>query len=329
MFITTANELDPVPRPLLDRMEIIRLSGYTEHEKIQIAKNYLVPRQIAENGLFKKEITFYETALTAIIRDYTREAGVRNLEREIGKIARKVVTKFAEGEEKRQIITPKRVGELLGHPPFGYRTEIEQRVLRPGVATGLAWTPVGGDVLFVEATNMSGKGGFQLTGQLGDVMKESAQAAFSYVRSKRNELGITPDYFEKNDIHLHVPAGAIPKDGPSAGVTIALALASLATGRLVHDNVAMTGEITLHGQVLPVGGIKEKVLAAHRLGLNTVILPERNMPDLEDLPEEVRKSMTFIPARNVDAILDVALENTPAEDESQALVHHDQVIEGS
>jgi ATP-dependent Lon protease len=307
MFITTANEFDPIPGPLLDRMEIIRLSGYTELEKIQIAKNYLVPRQISENGLFKTEISFREDALITIIRDYTREAGVRNLEREIGKVARKVVTKVAEGEDKRQIITPKRVREMLGHPPFGYRTEIEQRVLRPGVATGLAWTPVGGDVLFVEANGMIGSGKFQLTGQLGAVMQESAQTALSYVRSQHAELGIPEDYFEKHDIHLHVPAGAIPKDGPSAGVAIASAIASLVTNRMIHDYVAMTGEITLHGQVLPVGGVKEKVLAAHRLGLTMVILPERNLPDLEDLPEEVRKSMKFVPARNIASVWQTAL----------------------
>ena len=308
MFITTANELDPIPRPLLDRMEIIRLSGYTEQEKIQIAKNYLVPRQVNENGLFNKEITFREDALISLIRDYTREAGVRNLEREIGKVARKVVTKIAEGEAKRHIITAKRVREMLGHPPFGYRTEIEERVLRPGVATGLAWTPVGGDVLFVEANDMLGKGNFKLTGQLGSVMQESAQTAYSYVRTRHVELEVADDYFEKYDIHLHVPAGAIPKDGPSAGVTIATAIASLVTKRLIRDNVAMTGEITLHGQVLPVGGVKEKVLAAHRLGLDTVILPERNLPDLEDLPREVRETMHFVPARNIDAVWNAALE---------------------
>lgn len=309
MFITTANEMDPIPRPLLDRMEIIRLSGYTEQEKLQIAKEYLVPRQVAENGLFSKEISFREAALTAIIRDYTREAGVRGLERQIGKVVRKVATRIAEGKDKKYVITEKRVRELLGHPQFGYRTDIEQRVRRPGVATGLAWTPVGGDVLFVEATGMSGKGSFQLTGQLGDVMKESAHAALSYIRSISDDLDVPRDYYEKHDIHLHVPAGAIPKDGPSAGVAITSALASLVTGRLIRDDVAMTGEITLHGQVLPVGGVKEKVLAAHRLGLTTVILPDRNMPDLDDLPDEVRKAMTFIPAKSVDTVLSNALEN--------------------
>jgi ATP-dependent Lon protease len=326
MFITTANEMDPIPRPLLDRMEIIRLSGYTEMEKLQIAKEYLVPRQIKENGLFKKEISFREDALLEITRNYTREAGVRNLERQIGKVVRKVATKIAEGEDKRHIITEKKVREMLGHPQYGYRTEIDERVRRPGVSTGLAWTPVGGDVLFVEATSMSGKGGFQLTGQLGDVMKESARAALSYVRSISQELAVPADYFEKNDIHLHVPAGAIPKDGPSAGVAIISAIASLVTGRMVHDNVAMTGEITLHGQVLPVGGVKEKVLAAHRLGLNTVILPERNMPDLDELPEEVRKAMKFIPAKNVSTVLDNALEAIAESVTAAAYVEHDELV---
>ncbi|MCI0709730.1 MAG: endopeptidase La [Chloroflexi bacterium] len=326
MFITTANEMDPIPRPLLDRMEIIRLSGYTEMEKLQIAKEYLVPRQIKENGLFKKEISFREDALLEITRNYTREAGVRNLERQIGKVVRKVATKIAEGEDKRHIITEKRVRDMLGHPQYGYRTEIDERVRRPGVSTGLAWTPVGGDVLFVEATSMSGKGGFQLTGQLGDVMKESARAALSYVRSISNELAVPADYFEKNDIHLHVPAGAIPKDGPSAGVAIISAIASLVTGRMVHDNVAMTGEITLHGQVLPVGGVKEKILAAHRLGLNTVILPERNMPDLDELPDEVRKVMKFVPAKNVTTVLDNALEAAAEAATDTAYVEHDELV---
>lgn len=326
MFITTANEMDPIPRPLLDRMEIIRLSGYTEMEKLQIAKEYLVPRQIKENGLFKKEISFREDALLEITRNYTREAGVRNLERQIGKVVRKVATKIAEGGDKRHVITEKKVRDMLGHPQYGYRTEIDERVRRPGVSTGLAWTPVGGDVLFVEATSMSGKGGFQLTGQLGDVMKESARAALSYVRSISNELDVPADYFEKNDIHLHVPAGAIPKDGPSAGVAIISAIASLVTGRMVHDNVAMTGEITLHGQVLPVGGVKEKVLAAHRLGLDTVILPERNMPDLDELPEEVRKAMKFVPAKNVTTVLDNALEATTKPVTDTAYVEHDELV---
>lgn len=309
IFITTANELDPIPSPLLDRMEVIELSGYTEREKLQIAMQYLVPRQIEENGLFPEEIMFTEDALIKVIQDYTREAGVRNLERQIGKIARKVVTRIAEGKNDQVVIKPRNVRDLLGHPAYGYRTEIQERVIRPGVATGLAWTPVGGDILFVEATEMKGKSGLQLTGQLGEVMQESARAAFSYLRSKGVEMGLEPDYFDTHEFHLHVPAGAIPKDGPSAGVAIASALASLFTRRLTHPNIAMTGEVTLHGQVLPIGGVKDKVLAAHRMGLNTVILPQRNEPDLEKIPEEIRRSMKFIFVNNVDDVLNAALES--------------------
>lgn len=308
IFITTANELDPIPRPLLDRMEIIELSGYTEREKLQIAKQYLVPRQNEENGLFPNEVTFTDDALIKIIQDYTREAGVRSLERQIGKVARKIVTKIAEGTKPPVTVTPEKARELLSHPPYGYRTEIEERVMRPGVATGLAWTPVGGDILFVEATQMDGRSEFQLTGQLGSVMQESARAAFSYIRSKSGDFGLANNYFETHAFHLHVPAGAIPKDGPSAGVAIAAALASLFTNRLTRQNVAMTGEITLHGQVLPVGGVKDKVLAAHRMGINTVILPVRNEPELEKVPEEVRRSMKFIMAKTVDDVLTAALE---------------------
>lgn len=325
IFVTTANELDTIPPPLLDRMEIIELSGYTEREKVQIAKQYLVPRQIQENGLFPEEISFNDEAIVEIIQDYTREAGVRNLERQIGKAARKVVTRIAEGKDKRVVVTREKVHDLLGHPPFGYRTEIEQRVKRPGVATGLAVTSVGGDVLFIEATEMPGRSGFQLTGHLGEVMQESARAAFSYLRSRAEELGVKPNYFDGHDIHLHVPAGAQPKDGPSAGVAITAALASLATGRLARSNVAMTGEITLHGLVLPVGGIKDKVLAAHRLGLDTVILPARNKPELEKLPDEVRNAMKFVLAKTVDEALQAALEpiGNEAESRRQYVQHTD------
>ncbi|PJF43993.1 MAG: endopeptidase La [Phototrophicales bacterium] len=308
IFITTANELDPIPRPLLDRMEIIELSGYTEQEKLQIAKHYLVPRQIEENGLFPQEITFKDDALLEIIQNYTREAGVRNLERNIGKVARKIATQIAEGRIKHAELGAKQVRELLKHPPYGYRTEIKERVMRPGVATGLAWTPVGGDILFIEAIRMPGKGSLQLTGQLGDVMQESARAAFSYLRSLAGEFGITANDFDAYDFHLHVPAGAIPKDGPSAGIAMASALASLITGRLTRRNVAMTGEITLHGQVLPVGGIKDKVLAAHRMEIDTVILPMRNEPDLDQLPIEVRRQMRFVLVRDVHEVLEAALE---------------------
>ena len=312
LFITTANELEPIPAPLRDRMEIITLSGYTDHEKVQIALLYLVPRQIRENGLLPEEIEFTEEALTEIIRNYTREAGVRELERQIGRIARKVATQVAEQAESngntRRVIDRDTVRELLGKPRFSYQTEIEDRTNQPGVATGLAWTPMGGDVLFIEAATMPGNKGFQLTGQLGDVMQESARAALSYIRSRAAQLGVPEDYFEKHDIHLHVPAGAVPKDGPSAGITMATALASLLTGRPVRSNVAMTGEITLHGKVLPVGGIKDKVLAAHRIGLDTVILPKRNEQDLDELPDEVRETLNFILVSTVDEVLEAALE---------------------
>jgi len=284
MFITTANWLDPVPTPLRDRMEVLKLSGYTEMEKIHIAQGYLIPRQLRENGLRPDELSFTDGALGRIIRDYTYEAGVRNLEREIGRVCRKVVTRIAEGDTEPVRVTMRDVPEFLGRPR--YFPEKALRTHLPGVATGLSVTAAGGDLIFCEATKMPGSKGFTVTGQLGEVMKESAQAALSYVRSKAGELGIPDDIFEKTDIHLHVPAGAVPKDGPSAGVTIATALTSLLTGRNVHDNVGMTGEITLRGRVLPVGGIKEKVLAAHRAGLKTVILPKQNEKDLDDIPEE-------------------------------------------
>jgi len=311
LFITTANELEPIPGPLRDRMEIIHLSGYTEMEKAAIARQYLVPRQIRENGLRVAEINFTDEALLEIIRDYTREAGVRTLEREIGRAARKVVTKIAEGHTELVAINRELVRELLGKPRYGYREEIEERTDMPGVATGLAWTPVGGDVLFVEASRMPGAKGFQLTGQLGEVMQESARLALSYIRSKAAALGVDPTFYESNDIHLHVPAGAVPKDGPSAGVTITTALASLLTGRPVKSNVAMTGEITLRGQVLPVGGIKDKILAAHRLGVDTVILPKKNENDLDDVPQEVRSAMHFILVDHLEEVLENALIEIP------------------
>ena len=307
LFITTANELDPIPPPLRDRMEIIALSGYTEQEKLQIASRYLVPRQIRENGLKPNEVQFTQDALQALIRDYTREAGVRNLERAIGSVVRKVATRIAEGEVKRVRVTPAAVRKMLGKPRFGYGEELASRTELPGVAIGLSVTAFGGDVLFVEATHMPGSKGFQYTGQLGEVMQESARAAFSYVRAHADDLGISPDYFKKHDIHLHVPAGAVPKDGPSAGITMVTALASLMTGRTVKHNVAMTGEITLRGKVLPVGGIKDKVLAAHRFGVDTVILPVRNQHDLDDLPDDVREALTFILVDDVKEVLEAAL----------------------
>ncbi len=318
-FITTANELEPIPGPLRDRMEIIQLSGYTEAEKVAIAEQYLVKRQIKENGLRPKEIEFTHEALQTIVRDYTREAGVRTLEREIGRAARKVVTRIAEGKNRKVTIKEKQVRDLLGKPRYGYREEIEERTDIPGVATGLAWTPVGGDVLFVEAARMPGGKGFQYTGQLGDVMAESARTALSYIRSKADDFGLDAKFFETNDIHIHVPAGAVPKDGPSAGVTMAAALASLITGRPTKSNVAMTGEITLRGQVLPVGGIKDKVLAAHRFGVDTVIIPKKNENDLDDLPDDVRKQLKFVLAEHVQDVLDAALvSKTPAKNGHKA-----------
>jgi ATP-dependent Lon protease len=307
-FICTANSVETIPGPLLDRMELIQLSGYTEQEKLAIASEYLVPRQIRENGLRKKEIQFTDDALMKIIRDFTREAGVRNLEREIGRAARKVVTRIAEGKNKKIKIDGKMINELLGKPHYGYRTELEDRLSIPGVATGLAWTPVGGDVLFIEATAMPGAKGFKLTGQLGDVMQESAQIALSYLRTRLDDLGIPSKYFETHDIHLHVPAGATPKDGPSAGVTMATALASLVTQRPTRSDIAMTGEITLGGQVLPVGGIKDKILAAHRIGVRTIILPKKNEKDLDDLPDDIRGEMRFVLAEHMDEVLNQALE---------------------
>ncbi|MEJ2149947.1 MAG: endopeptidase La [Chloroflexota bacterium] len=307
IFITTANMLEPVPGPLRDRMEILQLSGYTENEKIHIAQGYLVPRQIRENGLRADEVSFTDEAIRAIIRDFTREAGVRNLERQIGAVCRKVVVRFAEGEQEQLVIDSPEVAELLGKPRFYYFTEIENRTNRPGVATGLVWTPVGGDIIFIEAARMPGGKGFILTGQLGGVMQESARAALSYVRSRASDLGIDKGWFSKNDVHLHVPAGAVPKDGPSAGITMATALASLLTDRPVKSNIAMTGEITLRGQVLPVGGIKEKVLAAHRVGIDTIILPSRNEKDLDEIPDDVQKQIHFIPVTDVDEVFAAAL----------------------
>ncbi len=307
MFITTANTLSTIPRPLLDRMEVISLSGYTETEKIQIAKGYLIPRQILENSLFKKEIRFSVASLRKIINEYTREAGVRNLERQIGSVCRKVGTLIAEEKEYSPKITPEAVVEYLDHPIYLDADDLKKRISIPGVAAGLAWTAYGGNVLFIEATSMVGAKGFQITGSLGNVMQESARAALSYVRAHAEELGINPDFYSETDIHLHVPSGAQPKDGPSAGVTMVTALVSLLSGRKVKKEVGMTGEITLRGRVLPIGGLKEKVLAAHRFGLRTIILPKRNEVDLDDIPDEVKKVMTFIPVETVDEVLEAAL----------------------
>ncbi|HZO80293.1 MAG TPA: endopeptidase La [Candidatus Binataceae bacterium] len=307
LFLTTANVLDPIPPALRDRMEVLELPGYTEEEKLQIVERHIVPKQMSENGLGSLKIEFTPEAVSEIIRSYTREAGLRNLEREIGRICRKIARAITEGEAPPERITPDMLQRFLGPPKFF--SEVAERTQEPGVATGLAWTPNGGDILFIESTRMTGQKGVTITGSLGDVMKESAQAALSYVRSRASQLGIPTDFFDKSDIHIHVPAGAIPKDGPSAGVTIAASLASLLSARPVRPEVAMTGEITLRGKVLPVGGIKEKVLAARRAGIKTVILPRRNERDLDDIPEEVRKEIEFIFVDTVDEVLRHALRD--------------------
>jgi len=306
MFIATANILDTIPQPLLDRMEVLRLPGYTEEEKLHIARRHLLPRVLNNHGLKKTQVVFTDEALNTIINEYTREAGVRNLEREMSAVLRKIAKARVSGDKKRVTVTIDLVRSYLG--PRQVFLESRDRIDRPGVATGLAWTPVGGDILFIESTLMRGRGGLSLTGQLGDVMKESAHAALSWIRTHGAELGIKPDVFAKSDLHVHVPQGAIPKDGPSAGVAMVTALTSLLTGKLVRDDVAMTGEITLTGKVLPVGGIKEKVLAAKRAGMTEVILPERNRGDLEDLTEEARASLKFRFVTEIPQALALALK---------------------
>jgi ATP-dependent Lon protease len=297
-----------VPPALLDRMEVIELSGYTHEEKREISKRYLVPRQMERNGVGRSKIEFTTEALDEVIDGYTREAGVRGLERQIGSICRKVAREFAEGSRKsKRTIRKRTVGELLGKRRF--QPDVKSRVNEPGVATGLAWTPVGGDILFVEATAYPGDGKLQITGQLGDVMKESAAAALSYVKTLDGEL--PENFFRENDVHIHVPAGAIPKDGPSAGITMATALASRASGRPVRADTAMTGEITLTGQVLPIGGLKEKALAAQRAGINRLIIPRLNEPDIADIPEHLRKRMRFVLVDSEDEVLDAALLQRP------------------
>ena len=307
LFITTANVLDTIPGPLRDRMEVLELAGYTEEEKLAIAREHLVAKQVQNHGLTSKHVSFSDPALRAVIRGYTREAGVRNLEREIGAICRKVARRRAEGDEAKIRVTPELVNELLGAPRF-MDEEVEQRTKQPGVATGMAWTPVGGEVLFVEASRMAGSSSLTLTGQLGDVMKESARAALSWVRAHANEWNIDPDFFKASEIHLHVPSGAIPKDGPSAGVTMVTALVSTLSRRAVRGDVSMTGEITLSGKVLPVGGIKEKVLAAKRAGIKEVILPKQNEKNVkEDLNEELRRGLTIHLVSTIDEALLLAL----------------------
>jgi ATP-dependent Lon protease len=309
LFIATANILDPIPPALQDRMEVIQLAGYTVDEKLHIAKKYLVPRQLAANGLKSSQIEIADPAISAIIEEYTREAGVRNLEREIGSVCRKVAREVAEGKADGKVrISAKRARELLGKRRFF--AEQRRRTKDPGVATGLAWTPVGGEVLFVEASAVPGSGKLTITGQLGDVMRESAEAALTYVRRHIDRLAseLADDWFAKHDIHVHVPAGAVPKDGPSAGVAMVTALASLVSGRPVRNDVAMTGEITLTGQVLPIGGIKEKALAAQRAGIKQIIVPDRNQGDVEEIPEHERGDLEFTFVDEIGDALEAALE---------------------
>jgi ATP-dependent Lon protease len=308
MFITTANVLDTIPPALRDRMETLELPGYSEDQKMMIAKEFIIRKQITEHGLTSEHIEFQDTALQTIISSYTREAGVRNLEREIAAICRGVAKDVASGNNhEKVIVNPEALHKYLG--PVKFFPEVADRTSEPGVATGLAWTPTGGDIIFVEATKMRGEKGLNLTGQLGDVMKESAQAALAYVRSKAKELGIEEDFFSKQDIHIHVPAGAIPKDGPSAGITMFIALTSLLTNKPVRNDVAMTGEITLRGLVLPVGGIKEKVLAGMRAGIKTIILPKKNEKDLEEIPEHIRNQMSFQFIQKMDEAIELALKH--------------------
>tara|TARA_Y100000817_G_scaffold16320_1_gene12150 strand:+ start:1178 stop:3589 length:2412 start_codon:yes stop_codon:yes gene_type:complete len=305
MFIATANYQDAIPPALRDRMEILNFSGYIEDEKVQIAKRHLVPKQVEENGLTKKEVSFQDSSIKELVRSYTREAGVRNLEREIANVLRKVARKKVEEKTKKTTITKTKVTDYLGAPRF--HSELAERSTKPGVVTGLAWTAAGGDILFVESTLMKGKGKLTLTGQLGDVMKESATAAMTYVRSHAEEFNIDQKFNENSDIHIHVPAGAIPKDGPSAGVSMVTSLVSLLTNRAVKEKVAMTGEITLRGNVLPIGGVKEKVTAAHRAGIKEVILPDLNRKDLEDVPDHVSKDLKFYFAKEILDVLKIAI----------------------
>jgi ATP-dependent Lon protease len=306
MFITTANVTDPIPSALKDRMEILELPGYIEEEKLQIARNYLWPKQVAENGLTPEQIEISDAAVRKVIAEYTREAGVRNLERELAAVCRKVAKEVASGRQEKTVVDESNLHEFLG--PQKVFPEVAERAGEPGLATGLAWTPTGGEILFVESTKMPGRKGFTLTGSLGEVMKESAQAALSYARSRCRQLGIDPKFFDKNDIHIHVPSGAIPKDGPSAGITMAVSLISLLTKNPVRPTLAMTGEITLRGKVMPVGGIKEKVIGAKRAGIAEIILPSQNRKDLEEVPEHVRRGLKFYFVDNMDQVIPLAFD---------------------
>ncbi len=308
LFVTTANSLDTIPPPLRDRMEIVEMPGYTEREKVSIARQYLVPQQVRENGLRPEELFIEEAALRNIIRFYTREAGVRNLDRQLARVCRKVATEVASlpvVDPTTRIVRSADLLSLLG--PVKFYEEVAQRTQQPGVATGLAWTPVGGQLVFVEATMMPGEKSLTITGNVGDMMRESVSAALSFVRSRAAQLGYSAEFYQTHDIHVHIPAGAIPKDGPSAGITVVTALISLVTGQPVRAGIAMTGEITLSGQMLPVGGIKQKVLAAHRAGLHTVILPNRNMNRLVEIPDEVRDDLNIIGVDYVEEALRLAL----------------------
>jgi len=310
MFIATANVADPIPGPLRDRMEILELPGYTRREKLAIARQHLIPKQLEEHGITTDTLEITDEAIEEIIEHYTREAGVRSLERQVASVIRGVAVKVAEGDtQKRVIKTEEQLREFLG--PVRHTSEVAERTEETGVATGLAWTSVGGEILFIEATRMFGTGKLQLTGQLGDVMKESAHAALSHLRSNAEKFGIPKDFLEKSDVHIHIPAGGMPKDGPSAGITMFTALVSLMTGIRVRHDVAMTGEISLRGRVLPIGGVKEKILAAHRAGIKRVILPDRNKADLEEVPQEVRDELEFIPVSRLDEVLAAALEKVP------------------
>ena len=306
LFICTANHLENIPGPLRDRLEIISLPGYTQQEKLAIARKYILPKEMHENGLKDRELTLPDAAMNRIIREYTREAGLRNLEREIGTVCRKIARRKAEGGKPPFRVTAAGLPRLLGAPIF-IDDEAERKLI-PGVALGLAWTPAGGEILYIEVSAIKGKGGLTLTGQLGDVMKESAQAALTYARAKADELGIAPDFAEHTDIHIHVPAGATPKDGPSAGVTLVTALISALTGKAVRGDICMTGEITLRGRVLPVGGIKEKVLAGVARGIGHVILPAKNQKDLEDIPQELRRKIVVHTVDSIDDVLPLVFE---------------------
>jgi ATP-dependent Lon protease len=322
LFICTANTLDTVPGPLLDRMDVIQLSGYTEDEKLGIAKKYLFPKQLKEHGLTKSQLVVSDTMLRLVIREYTREAGVRNLERRLADLCRKAATQIAKGEAEKVRVDEKVLREWLG--PRRFSGEVRKRVSDPGVATGLAYTAVGGDVLFIEAAAYSGKGKLTITGQLGEVMQESAQAALSWVRAHAETVGVPDDWFAKHDVHIHVPAGAVPKDGPSAGVTMATAIVSLVRNEPVSADVGMTGEITLTGQVLPIGGLREKSLAAQRAGLKRVIAPRENEQDLDDLPPETRVALEFVLVDHIEQVFDAAFDSTRVRGPRSAPAHERQ-----